>query len=66
MSIGEYAFYGCSSMTNVTIPDSMTSIGYWAFSGCYNVRSVTITGEDRTKAENVKQMMIDTGIDSDI
>ena len=32
----------CSSLTSVTIPDSVTSIGYQAFSGCSNLESVTI------------------------
>ena len=30
-SIGSYAFYGCSSLTSITIPNSVTSIGNWAF-----------------------------------
>lgn len=33
-SIGERAFFSCSDLTSVTIPNSMTSIGYQAFSGC--------------------------------
>ena len=40
--IGESAFSGCSSMTSVTIPDSVTSIGDSAFSGCSGLTSVTI------------------------
>ena len=41
-SIGEWAFYGCSSLTSVTIPNSVTSIGGSAFSGCFGLTSVTI------------------------
>ncbi len=33
-SIGDYAFYECVCLTNVTIPDSVTSIGDFAFSFC--------------------------------
>ena len=41
-SIGDYAFYNCSSLTSITIPDSVTSIGSNAFSGCGNLRKVTV------------------------
>ena len=40
--IGYSAFYGCSGLTSVTIPDGVTSIGYEAFSGCRGLTSVTI------------------------
>ena len=35
--IGEGAFRDCSSVTDVTIPDSVTGIGASAFSGCCNL-----------------------------
>ena len=41
-SIGDYAFYNCSSLTSVTIPNSVTSIGSYAFYGCCGLTSVTI------------------------
>ena len=41
-SIGGWAFYGCSSLTSVTIPDGVTSIGDDAFEGCSSLTSVTI------------------------
>ncbi len=41
-SIGDYAFYYCSSLTSIVILDSVTSIGYFAFSGCSSLTSITI------------------------
>ena len=41
-SIGDHAFYKCSSLTSVTIPNSVTSIGTYAFAGCSSLTSVTI------------------------
>ena len=40
--IGSYAFDGCSGLTSITIPNSVTSIGDYAFSGCSALTSVTI------------------------
>ena len=40
--IGNNAFYGCSSLSSLTIPESVTEIGYGAFSGCSSLLSLTI------------------------
>ena len=41
-SIGNYAFYGCSRLNSITIPNSVTSIGYGAFENCPSLTSMTI------------------------
>ena len=41
-SIGNYAFAGCSSLTSITIPDSVTSIGNHAFNNFRSLTSITI------------------------
>ena len=41
-SIGYDAFYYCSSLTSVTIPNSVTSIGERAFYNCSSLTSVDI------------------------
>ena len=41
-SIGEAAFWDCTGLTSITIPNSVTSIGYKAFFDCTGLTSVTI------------------------
>lgn len=41
-SIGDFAFYNCKYITQITIPDSITSIGAYAFQDCINLFYITI------------------------
>jgi hypothetical protein len=41
-AIGDDANYDCSSLTAITIPNSVTASGEWAFSGCSSLAGITI------------------------
>jgi len=43
INIGDSAFKGCESLTNIVIPESIIFIDQKAFSGCTNLTSVTFT-----------------------
>ena len=40
--LGNYAFYGCSRLTSLTIPSSVTSIGNYTFWGCSGLTSIYV------------------------
>ena len=41
-AVGEAAFYGCSQITSLQIPNSVSNIGYKAFSGCSAITTLSI------------------------
>ena len=42
VSVGGNAFFACYSLTNITLPSSVTSIGANAFYNCYSLTNITI------------------------
>lgn len=42
VSVGDYTFYGCSSLNSITIPASLKNIGEDVFHGCNNLNAVYI------------------------
>ena len=42
VSIGDFAFQGCSSLTSINIPEGVTSIGCFTFYNCSSLTSVNI------------------------
>ena len=42
MTIGDGTFWGCTSLTTVGLPATLTTIGNHAFSGCTSLATITI------------------------
>ena len=40
--IGDYAFFGCSRLTSLTLPSGVTKIGNYAFCNCSGLTSITL------------------------
>ena len=40
--LGDYAFYGCSGLTSLTLPSSVTKIGCYALLNCIGLTSLTL------------------------
>ena len=47
-AIPDYAFYGCSNLTNIKLHDKVTSIGNYAFRDCTSI--ISVTGGDNIEA----------------
>lgn len=52
ISIGEYAFFKCIGLKNITIPGTVSIIGNYAFSDCSSLNSVTIENGTTSIGQN--------------
>ncbi len=67
--IGYAAFRGCSGLTSIEMPNSVTSIGYAAFRGCSGLTSIEIPNSVTSigdyafyECSGLKSMTIGTGV----
>ena len=51
-TLGDYAFFGCTSLISVSLPSSVTTIGVRAFSGCRRLQELTLPSALTTIREN--------------
>lgn len=65
LNIGDSAFYGCASLTGVSIPASVEEIGYHAFSQCLNLTTLTVATLDFKHDSSFYNVNIDKIIISD-
>ena len=56
ISIGSSSFYGCSGLTSITIPSSVTSIGMSAFYSCSGLTSINVS-DSNPKYSSVDGML---------
>lgn len=52
ISIGDFAFSGCSHLTSVTIPESVLSIESYAFANCDSLKHVTLSNGLKSIGDN--------------
>ena len=70
-SIGDHAFDGCTSLTNIEIPGNVRSIGNYAFRSCSAFTEITIPGSVKTIGEQafydiskLKKLTLNEGLET--
>ena len=62
-TIAEYAFYDCKPLTNIVIPNKVTSIGGRAFGLCSNLKSITFLCDEMIDPANIDQTLNEMSFD---
>lgn len=58
-AIGDYAFFRCTNLEHVDLPDSLVRIGEWSFSHCEKLESIRLP-------DNIREIEDDTFCECDI
>ena len=69
--ISAWAFRGCTGITSVTIPPSVSKIGTGAFEGCTNLKTISLPDDLRSvssllfsRCESLEELVIPEGVTS--
>ena len=63
--IGDFAFYDCKKLKNVTIPNKVKSIGKRAFGLCDNLNTITFLCDEIIGPASISQGVNDAAFDAD-
>ena len=63
--IGDYAFYDCAKLKNVTIPNKVDSIGIRAFGLCDNLNTITFLCDQMIDPQKINQATNEAAFDAD-
>ena len=64
-TIGDYAFYDCKKLENVTIPNKVDSIGIRAFGLCENLNTITFLCDQMINPKKINQAQNKESFDAD-
>lgn len=65
-TIGDYAFYSCENLKNVTIPNLVTTIGKRAFGLCTNLNTITFLCHDMISPDNIATALNEAAFDDGV